>query len=109
MSKLLKNEKIIVSLVRKLIVLYESLEISLSSIKTGRSLNELHNFFSVKLPCIVSDWTAWTSPDATGTIYRYRMVVRPAINGGEECPELLEAKKGMLRNIQLQKLNHSYC
>ena len=50
--------------------------------------------FSVKLPCIVSDWSEWSSPDATGTIYRHRMMTRPALNGGKECPELMQMKKG---------------
>ena len=55
-------------------------------------------FFVVPLPCIVSDWTNWSAPDATGSAFRYRMVTRPAINGGKECPELIQARKG----IQLQ-------
>ena len=50
--------------------------------------------FSVKLPCIVSDWSEWSKPDATGTIYRHRMMTRPALNGGKECPELMQMKKG---------------
>jgi hypothetical protein len=51
-------------------------------------------FFSAPLPCIVSDWSDWSAPDATGTSFRYRMVTRPAINGGKECPELIQARKG---------------
>jgi hypothetical protein len=44
---------------------------------------------------IVSDWTKWSAPDATGSAFRYRMVTRPAINGGKECPELIQARKGI--------------
>ena len=50
--------------------------------------------FSVPLPCIVSDWSEWSKPDVTGTIYRHRMMTRPPLNGGKECPELLQMKKG---------------
>ena len=57
---------------------------------------------TVPLPCIVSEWTAWSAPDATGTRFRYRMMLRPALNGGKECPDLLEVGKGMfLHSINL--------
>lgn len=46
------------------------------------------------MPCIMSAWTNWQAPDATGTIYRYRAVVRPPLNGGNKCEELFELKKG---------------
>ena len=43
----------------------------------------------------MSEWTPWTKPDATGTIYRYRYVLRPALNKGKECEDLMQLKKGM--------------
>ena len=51
--------------------------------------------YSVPLPCIMSEWTAWTKPDASGTVYRVRYVVRPSVNGGKECEDLLQLKKGI--------------
>ena len=54
----------------------------------------LNSLCSVPLPCIMSDWTAWTAPDATGTVYRVRYVVRPALNGGKECEDLMQLRKG---------------
>ena len=54
----------------------------------------LYRFISVPLPCIVSEWTAWSEPDATGTRFRFRMMLRPALNGGKECPDLIELTKG---------------
>jgi hypothetical protein len=50
---------------------------------------------AVPLPCIVSDWTNWSAPDATGFKFRYRMMLRPALNGGKECPDLLQMIKGI--------------
>ena len=52
--------------------------------------------FLVPLPCIVSDWSAWTKPDSTGTSYRYRKMERPPLNGGKVCPELIQMKKGIM-------------
>lgn len=50
---------------------------------------------SVPLPCIVSDWTEWTKPDASGASYRVRYVIRPGLNGGKDCPEdVMQLKKG---------------
>ena len=43
----------------------------------------------------MSPWTPWSKPDATGTIYRVRYVIRPALNGGKECEDLMQLKKGM--------------
>ena len=43
----------------------------------------------------MSEWTKWTAPDATGTTFRVRMVVRPALNGGKECEDLMQLKKGI--------------
>ena len=42
----------------------------------------------------MSPWTAWSKPDASGTIYRVRMVLRPALNGGKECEDLMQLNKG---------------
>jgi hypothetical protein len=53
------------------------------------------NIFSVPLPCIMSDWTNWSDVDATGSSYRYRYVLRPALNGGKACKDLLQLKKGI--------------
>lgn len=50
--------------------------------------------FTVQLPCIVTEWNVWTVVDATGVSYRYRYIVRPALNGGAECPPLIQSKKG---------------
>ena len=50
--------------------------------------------FSVPLPCLVSDWSAWSSMDATGMSYRTRMVTRPPINIDAECPPLIQSRKG---------------
>ena len=53
--------------------------------------------FSVPLPCIMSEWTSWAGPDSTGTFYRYRWVLRPALNGGKECSkENINLKKSTL-------------
>ena len=51
--------------------------------------------FSVPLPCLVSDWSAWSNMDATGMSYRTRMVTRPPINIDGECPPLIQSRKGM--------------
>ena len=48
----------------------------------------------VPLPCIMSDWSNWSDVDATGSSYRYRYVLRPALNGGKKCDDLLQLKKG---------------
>ena len=44
----------------------------------------------------MSDWTAWSAPDATGSRYRVRYVIRPALNGGKECEDddLMDTSKG---------------
>jgi hypothetical protein len=65
-------------------------------------LNYINIFVTVKLPCIVSDWTAWTAVDATGMIYRSRVVLRPPLNVDGECPPLLQSKKGNLRKFILK-------
>jgi len=44
----------------------------------------------------MSDWSNWSDVDATGSSYRYRYVLRPALNGGKECDDLLQLKKGEL-------------
>ena len=44
----------------------------------------------------MSEWTTWSAPDATGVRFRYRMMLRPALNGGKECQDLLQLGKGML-------------
>ena len=51
-------------------------------------------YFTVALPCLMSDWSKWIGPDASGTVYRFRYVVRPSLNGGKECEDLLQLKKG---------------
>jgi len=43
----------------------------------------------------VSEWTTWSAPDATGVRFRYRYMTRPALNGGNECPALLQLGKGL--------------
>ena len=55
---------------------------------------------SVPLPCIMSEWTKWSSVDASGTVFRYRYVLRPALNGGKACEDLLQLKKGTLYIIE---------
>ena len=52
-----------------------------------------HFYLTVPLPCIVTDWTEWSAPDATGTSFRWRMVTRPSLNGGKECPDLIQSRK----------------
>ena len=52
------------------------------------------NFFTVPLPCIVSEWSKWSAPDASGTRYRVRYMLRPALNGGKECADLIQLGKG---------------
>ena len=42
----------------------------------------------------MSDWSKWSDVDATGSSYRYRYVLRPALNGGKKCDDLLQLKKG---------------
>ena len=51
-------------------------------------------FFTVPLPCIVGDWSNWSAPDATGSRFRVRYMERPALNGGKECPDLIQLGKG---------------
>ena len=51
-------------------------------------------WITVPLPCIVSEWTNWSEPDATGTRFRFRMMLRPALNGGKECEDLMQTGKG---------------
>jgi hypothetical protein len=50
---------------------------------------------SVPLPCIVTDWSNWSAPDSTGVRFRYRYMTRPSLNGGKECPDLMQLGKGM--------------
>ena len=50
---------------------------------------------SVPLPCIVADWSNWSAPDSTGVRFRYRYMIRPALNGGKECPDLMQLGKGI--------------
>jgi hypothetical protein len=52
--------------------------------------------FTVPLPCIVGPWSSWAGPDATGSLFRYRIMVRPALNGGKQCPELINLRKGIV-------------
>ena len=49
----------------------------------------------------MSDWTNWSEPDATGTRFRFRMMLRPALNGGKECEDLIQLGKGILCNNTL--------
>jgi hypothetical protein len=44
----------------------------------------------------MSDWSNWSNVDATGSSYRYRYVLRPALNGGKKCDDILQLKKGEL-------------
>ena len=41
---------------------------------------------------------------ATGSSFRFRFVTRPSVNGGKECPDLIQGRKGMYleqkQNIQ---------
>ena len=48
----------------------------------------------------MSEWTKWSSVDASGTVFRYRYVLRPALNGGKACEDLLQLKKGTLYIIE---------
>ena len=72
--------------------------------------------FAVPLPCLVSDWSAWSNMDATGMSYRTRMVTRPPINIDGECPPLIQSRKGknllsgcllFVRNLEMYGL--SFC
>jgi hypothetical protein len=49
----------------------------------GRQIDRVTKLYivTVPLPCIVSDWTTWSTPDATGVRFRYRYMIRPALNG----------------------------
>ena len=61
--------------------------------------------FTVPLPCIMSDWSNWSDVDATGSSYRYRYVLRPALNGGKKCDDLLlQLKKGNILNKYMHKI-----
>ena len=45
----------------------------------------------------MSDWSAWSKYDAAGVSYRFRQTLRPALNGGKECPdELIQLRKSKL-------------
>jgi len=44
----------------------------------------------------MSEWTKWSSVDASGIVFRYRYVLRPALNGGKACADLLQLKKGII-------------
>lgn len=61
----------------------------------GKIITSLHVLI-VPLPCIVGPWSDWVGPDATGTVYRYRYMTRPNLNGGSECPDLMQLKKGTI-------------
>jgi hypothetical protein len=52
--------------------------------------------FTVPLPCIVSDWSDWSAPDASGVRFRVRYMTRPALNGGKECPDLIQLGRGIV-------------
>jgi hypothetical protein len=54
----------------------------------------LFDFFTVPLPCIVSDWSNWSAPDASGVRFRVRYMIRPALNGGKECQDLIQLGRG---------------
>ena len=43
----------------------------------------------------MSDWSAWSAPDASGSRFRVRYVVRPALNSGKECEDLIQIGKGI--------------
>jgi hypothetical protein len=49
---------------------------------------------TVPLPCIVGDWSNWSAPDASGVRFRVRYMERPPLNGGKECPDLIQLGKG---------------
>jgi len=49
----------------------------------------------------VSEWSKWSAPDASGTRYRFRYMLRPALNGGKECPDLIQLGKGNIIVIYL--------
>ena len=51
-------------------------------------------FIPVPLPCIVSDWSNWSAPDASGVRFRVRYMIRPALNGGKECQDLIQLGRG---------------
>jgi len=42
----------------------------------------------------VSPWTEWSNQDPSGKRIRIRTVIRPALNGGAQCPDLMEEKYG---------------
>jgi hypothetical protein len=44
----------------------------------------------------MSEWTKWSSVDASGTVFRYRYVLRPALDSGKACEDLLQLKKGIV-------------
>ena len=56
--------------------------------------NKILHCILVPLPCIVGPWSSWSQPDATGTRSRIRYVVRPPLNGGHACPDLIQIGKG---------------
>ena len=65
----------------------------------GTKLKPLSLFSTVPLPLIVGPWNTWAAPDATGSTFRWRYVLRPAINKDEKTPELIETKKGKLTSF----------
>ena len=54
----------------------------------------MYYFILVPLPCIVTDWSNWSAPDASGVRFRVRYMTRPALNGGKECPDLIQLGRG---------------
>ena len=54
-------------------------------------------FLLVPLPCIVSDWSNWSAPDASGVRFRVRYMTKPALNGGKECPDLIQLGRGKFK------------
>lgn len=48
----------------------------------------------------MSEYVLLRRPDATGTIFRYRFVLSPALNDGKECGVLLELMRGLL-NLEI--------
>ncbi|XP_063402262.1 spondin-1-like [Mytilus trossulus] len=45
------------------------------------------------LPCVLSEWTNWSSTGVPGTVSRRRNVITPATDNDEECGELRQLKK----------------
>ena len=72
-----------------------NMQLNLKNVISYCSCSQIYIYFTilVAINCLVSEWSAWSSPGNLGQSSRSRMVLRHALNGGKECPPLVEHVK----------------